>query len=258
MAIKTTIAAIGLCVAFAGQAQAQTNQGLVIVGNKVVSWPTNGTAKIFKSDWDATMDYFNKAIALNPKDAGAYGGRAHFKEIKGDLDGALNDLSKAIELDPKFSKSYAERAGVKDQKRDLDGALADLNTAIKLETALEPTNYPGMPCSPEMDRWQLDIADYYDSRGRVKIQMGDKEGAWADFNKAIGLNPKSAKTYTARGLMKAAKFDLDDALADYNKAIEIKPDEGYAYYYRGAVRKIKGDLNGAQADFKIASQLNAR
>ena len=72
--MKITVAAIGLCAALAGHAWAQTNQGLVIVGQKIVGAPTN-----YKSDADATIDECDKKIALNPNDADSYEVRAYFK-----------------------------------------------------------------------------------------------------------------------------------------------------------------------------------
>jgi tetratricopeptide (TPR) repeat protein len=199
--MKTTIAAIGLCVALAGHTWAQTNQGLVIVGQEIVSAPTNYNNKqFFKSGAEATIDECDKKIALNPNDVDSYEVRAYFKEIKGDLDGALADLSKAIELNPKFGKNYVQRGHVKALKRNFDSALADLNKAIELEAALEPTNNPALSGSPQMYVWQLDNAYDYEIRGYVNKYKGDLTGAQADL-KTIELNPKLRESIEAKGYL---------------------------------------------------------
>jgi Flp pilus assembly protein TadD len=51
---------------------------------------------------------------------------------------------------------------------------------------------------------------------------------------------------------------LDGAIADYNHAIELDPKSGLAYNNRGVVKKIKGDLNGAIADHNQALELEPK
>src|SRR5215468_2684176 len=69
-------------------------------------------------------------------------------------------------------------------------------------------------------------------------------------------NVQYAATYIDRGLAKQKKGDLDGAMADYNKAIELNPKSATAYNNRGAIRSTKGDLNGALGDFNQAIRLN--
>ena len=54
------------------------------------------------------------------------------------------------------------------------------------------------------------------------------------------------------------KGELDGALADCNKAIELNPKDAPSYAIRGGVKYKKGDTNGAQADFKTAIELNPK
>jgi len=76
----------------------------------------------------------------------------------------------------------------------------------------------------EVSAFGGDTNDYNES-GYTKFVEGDLNGAQADFNKAIELNPNVAPPYFNRGAMKYRKGDLDGAIADNAKAIELKPSK---------------------------------
>ena len=98
----------------------------------------------------------------------------------------------------------------------------------------------------------------YDNRGNAKRQKGDLNGAMADINQAIRLNPKNAIAYFNRARVKEKKGDLDGAIADFNQAISLKANYSAAYRDRGEVKRKKGDIKGADADFNQALKLGAK
>ena len=99
------------------------------------------------------------------------------------------------------------------------------------------------------------FAAAYDNRGVAKRKLKDYHGAIVDFGMAIQFNPQDAIAYYNRG---NALSDLDDnqaAIADYNKAIEINPQYHYAYNNRGVSKQALGDLKGACSDWRKAVAL---
>jgi tetratricopeptide (TPR) repeat protein len=99
--------------------------------------------------------------------------------------------------------------------------------------------------------------DYY-NRGNAKKAKGDLDGAIADYNRAIELNPKDEDAYNNRGNAKDDKGDHDGAIVDFNRAIELKPKDEDAYYNRGNAKKAKGDYDGAITDYDRAIELNPK
>ena len=89
----------------------------------------------------------------------------------------------------------------------------------------------------------------------MKSDLGDKQGAIADYNEAIRLNPTFAKGYYNRGLAKSELGDKQGAIADYNEAIRLNPTYANAYYNRGTVKFNLGDKQGAIADFRESARL---
>jgi tetratricopeptide (TPR) repeat protein len=54
----------------------------------------------------------------------------------------------------------------------------------------------------------------------------------------------------------AAKGDFDHAIADFNAAIGLDPRLAFAYFSRGLARRAQGDAAGAAADIAKAKELN--
>ena len=73
----------------------------------------------------------------------------------------------------------------------------------------------------------------YYSRGLAYYCKGDYDRAIEDYNQAIKLNPKDAKTYNNRGRAHYYKGDYDRAIEDYNQAIKLNPEYVIAYNNRG-------------------------
>jgi tetratricopeptide (TPR) repeat protein len=130
----------------------------------------SGYNKQTKSEWDAAISDYDKAISLKTNYAEAYGHRGFAKHGKGDLKGAMADYNIALEMDPKSAGSYYNRGRTEAELNNYDGAMADFNKAIELEP---------------------DFARVYSARGSLKLNKGNQAGAMADFNQAVRLmNPQ--------------------------------------------------------------------
>jgi len=99
-------------------------------------------------------------------------------------------------------------------------------------------------------------ADAYSARAIIKYELGDKQGAIDDCDKVIQLNPDDADAYGARGQARYESGDKQGAIADYNKVIQLNPNDADAYNNRGLVKAQLGDQQGAIADYNKVIQLN--
>jgi lipoprotein NlpI len=97
-------------------------------------------------------------------------------------------------------------------------------------------------------------ADAFAQRGIARRAYGDIEGAFADFDCALGLEPGFVDVYVQRGLLRRAKGDAKGAIEDFGKAIEFDEQNALAYYYRANLLTDTGDLEGAIADYTSALQ----
>lgn len=111
---------------------------------------------------------------------------------------------------------------------------------------------------------QLSAVDYT-NQGLAKYDQGDLDGALANFNQAISLDPNYGPAYFSRANVKTEDGDSAGALADYDQAIEIynraiaaDSNNATTFYNRGLAKYNKGDLPGAIADFDRALALDPK
>src|SRR5688572_9374502 len=134
-------------------------------------------------------------------------------------------------------------------------------------------------------------AEDYLKRGNTRYTERDLDGAIADYNRAIEINSRFARTPSDRtdkaynlgsdgstavsgfgritvmdpfnasalynrGLARYAKRDLEGAIADYTTAIKIDPRHATAHIRRGMALQARGDLDRAIADYNRAIALD--
>ncbi len=98
----------------------------------------------------------------------------------------------------------------------------------------------------------------YNKSGIEKANNGDFDGAIADYDRALELDPQVAGTFNNRGFARYSKGDIDGALADYNRSLDLDPKEAPTYSNRGMAKAQKGDLSGAIADYDQAINLDPK
>ena len=65
------------------------------------------------------------------------------------------------------------------------------------------------------------LATEYLIQGVEKYEVGNYQGAIADYNKAISINPQNAVAYANRSILKKKQGDLDGSCSDGKKAASL-------------------------------------
>ena len=89
-------------------------------------------------------------------------------------------------------------------------------------------------------------------------RMGNFDKAIADLDKVLRLMPSHPHASYERGFIHLKKQNYDRAIVDFSEAIRINPAYARAFRDRAAAYKAKGDLANAEADLKTAQQLESR
>ena len=108
-------------------------------------------------------------------------------------------------------------------------------------------------------------ANEYTERGIACLRTDDFDGAIANFDKAITLNPSNAVnyfrrgvTYMERGVDRRNKGDLTRAIVDLDKAIAVDPNNAVYYFSRGSVKLYQWRDQEAELDFRKSLKFDGK
>lgn len=119
---------------------------------------------------DCTHVFEVAEISIHDRSA-TYVNRAVIRQARGDLDGAFSDLMTAVELEPTLAAAHLNLGGLFVQQGQWAEARAALDQGIMLDPTAARAN------------------DYF-ARAAAREELGDIEGAYADYQEAARLAPE--------------------------------------------------------------------
>jgi tetratricopeptide (TPR) repeat protein len=218
---------------------------------------------------DQAIDYFDREIAKDPRNADAYWMRARLRLT--DPDRAANDLDRAIQLAPNRARYHLVFGDIHLDKGQLDLAIANFDKAIQID--------PGMATAflrrataramkgevqrmkPDLDEAiRLDPTDYLAWSGRYAYWMHQRnlENALKDITEVIRLDAKNPVWHLWRGDIWTRMGKLDQALVDFTEATRLQPNYDFALSKRGIALRALGRYDEAIADFTEAIKLDPK
>ncbi|MEP7322247.1 MAG: tetratricopeptide repeat protein [Saprospiraceae bacterium] len=213
---------------------------------------------------DDPLTYFNRGVET-----------VAVKEYKK----ALEFFDKALMLDPNLYYIYASRADVKTELGDFKGAMDDYNSYKKLVEDLNLLGDPdvlekrlkllalvsnGNPDAKADDSYLSNGSDLMNTnsdvkalyfRGKLKFESGDAQGALRDFNFALSQDSTFVAALVGRGYVYLKTRDLLSSLKDFNLALQYNPTEYHALVGRGEVKDKLRNYLSAIEDYNMAITL---
>lgn len=209
--------------------------------------------------------YFNAAVAIRPKCAGANYLLGVASQKLGDVSEASNALVRAIEHDDAFSDAHLCLSIVLQSQNDLNGAIEHGRKASELS----PTN--PMPANQlaVLHQVQGNVADAVqeyrralaiDSHylpallglGELLRDVGNLDEAELVLKKAVDESPDLATAMNQYGLALQARGDFNGAVRLFQKAKDAQPPNPLACVYLGAARQAQGHREEALRWYQAA------
>ncbi|MDP3408284.1 tetratricopeptide repeat protein [Bosea sp. (in: a-proteobacteria)] len=194
------------------------------------------------------------------------------RSMLGDADGALADHSLALSLQGDYGPALLARSRLLNARGDHAAALKDI------EAGLKPAP-DSIPLLDEQSRALVGLGRQREAitaldkvtslapqrpllhfrRGLIRAELGDNDGAIADFTREIAVSPELPGAYVQRGRLRLdVKKDDAGARADYDKAIAVAPAFAMGWSHRSRARLMAGDVPGAEVDAIQALKLDPR
>ncbi len=218
--------------------------------------------------YQAALERYDRALALDPACLTAYLNRARVLLRLGALDQAIADLDQMLALDPTHAQALWQRGLAYARKGDLTQAIADYSAALEQDPTLIAARFDRGGAFFRAGDYRRAVEDYtavieqrprwvtaYLNRGRVYVEQARFPEALRDYGRAITLAPDRGDLYRYRALALARMGRYSDALVDYARALERNPQDAVAYNGRGlAYLRIKAYPEAIEA-FKRAMAL---
>ena len=183
----------------------------------------------------------SQVIKLNPQAKEAYLAYLHRGLTNyrlGRYPQALIDYDQLISLNSQDFRAYYNRGLAKVGMEDYLGAIEDYNQALN--------NIPPEDATK--------IAMVYNDRGLAYFHQANIDQAQADFNHAIALDRRDARTYYNLACICHHQGDWQKAIHNFTLALEVQPEQPDAYLSRAMIYQQLGDSTLAIADLYAAAK----
>ena len=142
------------------------------------------TSAAERGDFSGAVQFYDQAIALNPRHAEAHYKRGNALKNVGQLETAIESYNRAIEFRPGYSQAYCNRGVVQQSLGLVAEALASYDQAIALEPTDAMAHYNRALLMQELSRWEEALAGY-----NRAVQI-DPQFADANYNRSLALLSK--------------------------------------------------------------------
>jgi tetratricopeptide (TPR) repeat protein len=175
-------------------------------GNEL-AYVSRGNARGRAGRLDEAMSDLRQARALGSRRGSLYDGLGNAFGSRGELDSALAMFDRGLYLEPNMPRTYYNRGIAHLRLGQPADALADFATAGRLQPSLEPMiHFPRANALLQLARYGDAAAEYgraieagvrdasvYSNRGLARTNLGDAQGAAADFEEARRLSGAAAR-----------------------------------------------------------------
>jgi Flp pilus assembly protein TadD/peroxiredoxin len=195
---------------------------------------TYGVAYLQYDYLDEALSCFERAVAINPSQAGAYYNIGLIYLGKNVLDKAQANLEKAVELDPSDANAWNNLGVVSGENGDYDAAQRYFEKTL----TLRPSHLLAVQNLVKL----YDYKDKPDEAQRV-------------LEAAVAAEPSSAPLHLEFGLFYAGKGDFTQAEREFAETVRLQPKNVTALNGLGAIAMRRGDTATAMKDFRACVEI---
>src|SRR2546425_5376076 len=185
--------------------------------------------------WDQAISNYRKALALEPSDPDTHYNLALALKYKGDAKQAAEEFEATLRLKPKWADAHYGLGATLYDLHDQAGALKELRAAV----GLDPSN-----------------AGAHRLLARGYVVQNDLKAAEVELTRAVELKP-SAEMHLELGLTKGQLGNLNGATAEFRHAILLNPRLASAHSLLGVTLRRQGEVLRPATRDRKSTRLNS-
>jgi tetratricopeptide (TPR) repeat protein len=240
-----------------------------------------GTALAKQFKLDGANEQFDKALALDPKNAMALSGKAmvDFNRLQSSsntvirskdaiLKNAESECQQALSIDPGMPEAHYTLGMIYKEQGRLPDALNEFKEATKSDpkyseafSGLGIVQLDQNDIAPAIDSFKQAIANNSGNStahyglGKAYLRQGQLDDAIKELNTSLAQFPNSGPARLAMGEAYSAQGNNVAAVKEYQESIRIKPENFDAYLHIADIRESRGDLEHSIAELRSGLEL---
>ncbi len=192
--------------------------------NKTFALSNRAEANTRLNQLEQAIADYDQLLAVNPKDAVAWGAQGILLEKLGKYTEALTSYDQAIAIEANYSLALVGRAAVLNKNKQYEEALKASEAALKGD-----------------GNWQvMGVAQAWNEKGVALIGKGEYKAALAATNRAVGIQSFYPEAWNNRGVALWHLQDYLEASASTQKAIALNPRYAQALLNQARIFSKRG------------------
>ncbi|MBZ0104022.1 MAG: tetratricopeptide repeat protein [Sulfuricella denitrificans] len=233
-----------------------------------MAWFLLGVALLVRKQNQAAIDSLQRALALRPDFADAYGNLGNAQQNLGQFDEAIASYRRALALKPDFADAHSNLGNALSMLGRFDEAVACYQRALAIRPDFADASFnqgnalkslgrmdEAAACYQHALTLQPRLADAHNNLGNVLQGMGRLEAAAASYQRALAIRPDAADTLNNLGNVFRDLGRLDEAVVCYQRALALRPDMASAHGNLGNAFQSLGKTDEAMASYHRALEL---
>ncbi|MBW4677533.1 MAG: tetratricopeptide repeat protein [Desmonostoc geniculatum HA4340-LM1] len=258
------------------RALADYDQIIQLNPNNPDAYILRGLLRVVLKDYKLAIADYNKALSFF--EFSGIGIQVNNEQNQGLIIQQVNDNSPALQAGVKVGDRILAIDGKPTLKMKLDDATNLIRGQEGTTITLRIKRQGRSDFDLKVNRILISdpkAAEIYQNRAAVRVQLQDKQGAIADFQKAADLYQKQGKTAEYQAALNSLRelqgiastpqpatpsnqADPQTIIATANEAIAQNPKDANAYTRRASGRYQQGDKQRALEDLNQATRLNSK
>lgn len=180
------------------------------------------------------IDYFRRAVQVQPQSPGFHYNLGHALQAQGDLTAAIACYQQTLALDANHLAACYNLASIYLERGQPREAIPPYQQALRLQ--------------PDLTSAQANLGNAY-------LDLGEIESAIACYQQVLSTDPQHSRTLYNLGLAHQAQGQINQAIACYQTLLALEPEDTSAYTHLGNAYLGTGQTSAAISAYQQAISL---